>query len=134
VQRRRAPRLLLADDDPVVVATLTAQLRNAFEIVAGAASAVEAIELAEWRSPEVALIDVEMPHGGGLRATREIRERSPNVAIVALSADESEAGVREMLDAGAVAYLRKGASKTDIIAALDAALTAHSALASPSSS
>jgi DNA-binding NarL/FixJ family response regulator len=122
---------MLADDDAVVMSILTGQLREAFEIVGGASSAVDAIEVAEWRSPDVALIDVEMPFGGGLRAIREIRERTPSVAIVAFSADESESTVREMLDAGAVAYLRKGAPREEIISVLEAAIEAQVALVPP---
>lgn len=122
------PRLLLADDDRLVLSALTAQLRDSFEIVGGAASADEAIELAEWRDPDVALIDVQMPAGGGVQAAIEIRVRAPRVAIVAMSADESEASVREMLDAGAVAYLRKGTSADELSRVLTSAIETHASL------
>lgn len=105
-------RLLIADDDRVVQTALYMQLNRDFEIVGGAYDADEAISLAEEHQPEVAIIDVQMPGGGGLRATREIRARAPGTAIVALSADESDSVVLAMLEAGAMAYLRKASRAT----------------------
>src|SRR3954451_11436669 len=84
------PRVLIADDDPDVRAALRAQLTGGFEIVAAAADTDEAIALAAEHQPDLAVVDVQMPGGGGLRATREIRAAAPRTAIVALSADESE--------------------------------------------
>ncbi len=119
------PRLLIADDDLLVHATLCAQLDEEFEIVGGALDSDQAIELAESCQPDVAIIDVEMPAGGGLRATREIHERVPRTAIVVLSADESDAVVLAMLQAGAMAYLRKGMSGQELTRILRSAIAAH---------
>jgi EAL domain-containing protein (putative c-di-GMP-specific phosphodiesterase class I)/CheY-like chemotaxis protein len=87
--------------------------------LAGAAGdAQEAIDLAERLRPDVALVDVKMPAGGGPRATREIRRRSPNTRIIALSAYEDRGIVLEMLQAGAVGYLVKGTAAEEIIQAI----------------
>jgi pilus assembly protein CpaE len=102
------PRLMIADDDPVVQATLGMSLGSGFDVVGVAADSEEAIELARASQPDAALVDVEMPKGGGLRAVRGILEVAPNTAIVVLSIDESDATVRELIQAGAIAYRRKG--------------------------
>src|SRR3979409_165827 len=102
------PRLMIADDDPVVQSMLGLSLGGAFEIVGTAFDGEEAVELARTSQPDVALIDVEMPKGGGLGAVRGIVDVAPHTAIVALSGDESDGVVRELMQAGAIAYRRKG--------------------------
>jgi DNA-binding NarL/FixJ family response regulator len=119
------PRVLIADDDPDVRAVLSAQLAPQFEVVGTATNTDEAIALAAETRPDIALVDVQMPGGGGLRATREIRDAAPETTIVALSADESERIVLDMLRAGAVAYLRKGVGGDELAALLHEALRAH---------
>jgi two-component system, NarL family, nitrate/nitrite response regulator NarL len=122
------PRVLIADDDPDVRAALGAQLAGQFEVVGSAADTDEAIALATDVKPDVAIVDVQMPGGGGLRATREICEATPATAIVALSADESERVVLDMLRAGAVAYVRKGVAAGELATLLHEALRAHAKL------
>ena len=112
------PRLLIADDDPIVRSLLSTQLAGDFEICAVASDATEASELAEQHRPDAALVDVEMPGGGGLAAVREISERSPDTCIVILSGDESQDVVVELLKAGAIAYIRKGLPGSEITRAL----------------
>ena len=119
------PRLLIADDDPVVQSLLDMSLSREFEVVGLAADGEQAVELARERQPDVALIDVEMPAGGGLRAVRGIHEVAPDTAIVVLSVDESEGSVRELMQAGAVAYLRKGVAPQALAQALADSIEAH---------
>lgn len=121
----RRPSLMIADDDPVVRAMLANQLGERFQLVGFAADADEAIALAEDRQPDAALIDVQMPAGGGLRATVEIRARAPRTAIVVLSADEQRDSVLRLLRAGAVCYARKGASTALLAAKVSDSIDAH---------
>jgi DNA-binding NarL/FixJ family response regulator len=118
------PSLLIADDDAVVRATLGAQLRGAFRVIATAANATEAIELATEHRPDAALIDVDMPAGGARSAVPQIAERSPGTCMVILSADESRPVVLELLAAGAIAYVRKGVTGAQITRTLTDALQA----------
>ena len=97
-----------------------------FEVVAVADGTAEAIALAEEQQPDVALIDVEMPGGGGLEAVQQISKRSPGTCIVMLSADESRNHVFELLSAGAIAYIRKGTSGPEIVRTLTDAIATHS--------
>jgi DNA-binding NarL/FixJ family response regulator len=123
--RARQPRLLIADDEPVMRFALRAQLGKTFDVVGGAADADSAIELAERLQPDVALIDIQMPGGGGLRAAREISWRAPHTAIVALSSDESVPTVLAMLRAGARKYLHKGSTGEELGSVLQSAIDAH---------
>jgi DNA-binding NarL/FixJ family response regulator len=124
-RNRRRLKLLIADDDVVLQASFKARFSTAFDIVGGALEAGQAIELAERHRPDVAIIDVRMPGGGGLRATREISERSPRTAIVALSSDESEPIVLAMLEAGATTYVHKGMTATRLTRVLESAIAAR---------
>ncbi len=108
------PTLLIADDDGVVRSTLLAHLVGDFNVVAVAENATEAIELAHEHQPDAALIDVEMPGGGAQHAVPQIATRSPETCIVVLSAAESSEVVLELLNAGAIAYVRKGATGAQI--------------------
>jgi diguanylate cyclase (GGDEF)-like protein/PAS domain S-box-containing protein len=102
------PRLVVADDEPLVRSMLTAQLQNEFELVGDAADADGAIALVTQHRPDIVILDANMPGGGAMRATHEIRAISPETAIVILSGDETRDDVINLLSAGAIAYLRKG--------------------------
>src|SRR5581483_3017941 len=78
----------------------------------------EALALARARRPDVALVDVKMPGGGGVRAAREIIRVSPQTRVLALSAYEDRQTVLQMLAAGAVGYLVKGTSPDEIVRAI----------------
>jgi diguanylate cyclase (GGDEF)-like protein/PAS domain S-box-containing protein len=118
------PRLLIADDSPIVCAVISAQLEGQFTIVGTAVDADGALELARRHQPDVALIDVHM-FGGGLQATQAISNVSQATAVVILAADEPRSSALQYLDAGAIAGLRKG------IAAHHLADRLNSALATP---
>ncbi len=112
--------VLIAEDEPSVRAALSEliEIEDELRLVGAAADAQEAIDLAGEHHPDVALVDVKMPGGGGTRAAREIRERSPGTRIVALSAYEDRTTVLEMLRAGAAGYLVKGGSAGEIVEAI----------------
>lgn len=117
-------RVLIADDEEAVLDVLHALMASEPDLeVAGAATDAEAaIELASREQPDVALLDVRMPGGGGPRAAREISRRSPPTKIIALSAHEEVDSVLEMLRAGALGYVVKGESTEAIIRAIHRAL------------
>src|SRR5215212_1769866 len=104
-------RVLIADDDPAMRMLLGAIARSdpALELVAEAQDADEAIALADSERPDVALLDVEMPGGGGLRAARAISALHPGVRILALSAHATDDARAAMEAAGAAGYVVKGA-------------------------
>jgi DNA-binding NarL/FixJ family response regulator len=115
--------VLVADDDPRMVDTLTALIesRPFLQLVGVAFEAAQAVSIAARTRPRVALLDVRMP-GGGAYAAHSIREASPHTCCVALSAYGDQESVRAMREAGAVDYLVKGAaSVADIVRAIQRA-------------
>jgi EAL domain-containing protein (putative c-di-GMP-specific phosphodiesterase class I) len=126
-------RVLIADDAAIARETLAGVVASddALELVGVAADAQEAIELATLHHPDVALIDVRMPSGGGPRATREIRRLSPSTSVIAVSAYRDERSVAEMLAGGAMSYLTKDSSLEEIAHAIRRALEGEAALSGP---
>jgi DNA-binding NarL/FixJ family response regulator len=118
------PSLLIADDDAVVRSMLGAQLYGDFRVVGAAATVAEAVELAGLHHPDAALVDVQMPDGGAREAVPQIVATSPGTCIVILSSDESRDVVLELLNAGAMAYIRKGVPGSEISRTLTQALLA----------
>src|SRR5258708_3579114 len=110
--RQNEPRLrvILAEDDPAVRAALAdlVKMVPSFELVGVAGDAPTAIGLAQATQPDVALVDVRMPGGGGVTAARGISRRSPETKVIALSGQGDRATVLQMLEAGVVGYLLKG--------------------------
>jgi DNA-binding NarL/FixJ family response regulator len=120
-------RLIIADDDPVVASMLSLSLGEDFEVVGVAGDAEETVVLAGSTKPDVAIIDVDMPKGGGMHAVRGIRDACPQTAMVILSGDESDQLVRDLMSAGAVAYRRKGVDPHALADSLREAVLAHAA-------
>jgi EAL domain-containing protein (putative c-di-GMP-specific phosphodiesterase class I)/CheY-like chemotaxis protein len=125
-------RVLLADDSDSVRDALAQILGedDSVELVAIAQDAQEAIELAVKHLPDVALIDVRMPAGGGVHATREICRRSPQTAVVALSAADDRRTVLRMLESGARGYLVKGSATSELIEMIKRSARHESSLSS----
>jgi DNA-binding NarL/FixJ family response regulator len=110
-------RVLLADDEPGLRVALSELLSHVeqVDLIGTAADAEEAIRIAEAGRPDVALVDVRMPEGGGPHAARGITRVSPTTRVIALSAYEDRTNVLEMLRAGAVGYLVKGAAAEELV-------------------
>jgi DNA-binding NarL/FixJ family response regulator len=110
--------VLLADDHALVRQGVAEMLSTdpGVEVVGEAADGREAVDLARKHSPEVVILDVEMPVMGGQVALRKLLalRPAPKVIIVTVFADESH--VRELMSLGASAYLSKNASMQNLIA------------------
>jgi two-component system response regulator NreC len=118
-------RLLLVDDHAVVRSGLKMLLENErdVEIIGEASSAAEAIEGAIRLKPNVILMDIGLPDLSGIDATREIKKRASEVAIVALTIHEDEEYFFKMLEAGASGYVPKRAAPEELLTAIRAAAT-----------
>ncbi|WP_396426934.1 response regulator transcription factor [Amycolatopsis sp. EV170708-02-1] len=113
-------RVLVADDNPVIGDALRALLDSEpdIEVVAVALNAAEAVALAELLAPEVAVLDVRIPGGGGAWMAREIRRRVPRTRLMAFSAHSDTRSIAQMASAGVTEYLVKGSPNTEIVAAI----------------
>lgn len=121
-------RVLVADDEATVVDVLRALIGSdpSLRFVGSAGDAEAAIELATRERPDVVLLDVRMPGGGGVRAAREITRRcGASTKVVALSAHEDSDTVIGMISAGASAYVPKGDSTEKILRTIHRAVNAN---------
>jgi two-component system response regulator DesR len=104
-------RLLIVDDTPRVLQDLRQllELSGAVEIVGEASDGAQAVRLAEELSPQVVVMDLEMPGMDGYEATRRIKARTPAARVVILSVHASPAEVNRARHAGADSFVTKGA-------------------------
>jgi serine phosphatase RsbU (regulator of sigma subunit)/DNA-binding NarL/FixJ family response regulator len=116
-------RVLLVDDHAVVRSGLSAFLLafDDLELVGEAGSGEEALRLCEQVQPDLVLMDLVMPGMGGAAATRAIRERYPQVQVIALTSFKEKELVQAALDAGAIGYLLKNVSTDELADAIRAA-------------
>lgn len=116
-------RILLVDDQPLFVASLKMSLESYgddISIVGIAKNGKEAIALAQELSPEIMLMDVHMPEMNGVEATGQIKKINPSIKIIILSTYDEDEYVKDALLQGAVGYLLKDISPTELIAAIRA--------------
>jgi DNA-binding NarL/FixJ family response regulator len=101
-------------------------LEQGFDIVGEAANAADAVALAVKKRPAVALMDIQMPGGSGIDATRQLAARCPETQVVMLTVSPDEADLIESIQAGASGYLLKGASIEEIASGVRAAADGES--------
>lgn len=107
--------IVVADDHPLFRGgvVLTLQEHGGFTVLAQAGTAAEAVSAVEAHMPDVALLDISMP-GSGLAAAAEISRRFPAVAIVMLTASETDDDLLAALKAGARGYALKGVGAEEL--------------------
>ena len=115
-------RILVVDDHEIVRQGLVALLerRAGFSVVAAAGTAAEVIEAARRYLPDLVIMDVRLPDGSGIEATREIRAENPAIKVIMLTSYPDEEAVFAAIVAGASGYLLKQVRSRDLIAALEA--------------
>ncbi|HEX7734731.1 MAG TPA: response regulator transcription factor [Ktedonobacteraceae bacterium] len=113
-------RVLLAEDQAMVRGALAALLgrEKDIEIVAEAARGDAVVEAASASSPDVALLDIEMPGGDGLTAAHALRTAVPSCRVVILTTFGRSGYLRRAMDSGAVGFLLKDAPAADLARAL----------------
>ncbi|MGN6300252.1 MAG: response regulator [Angustibacter sp.] len=121
--------VFLVDDHSVVRAGLESYLSTepGIEVVGQAADGREALArlsvlAAQGRSPDVVLMDLQMPHLDGVEATAQVKATWPDVEVIAVTSFVEEARIRAALAAGATGYLLKDADADDVVAAIRAAV------------
>lgn len=113
-------RVLLVDDDPMVVSGLKSILGSAadIEVVGTAATGEEALSQATLHFPDLVLMDIQMPGIGGIEATRRLGNSVRAPKVIALTSFDTDDHLLQALEAGAAGYLLKDIPPKDLHDAL----------------
>jgi DNA-binding NarL/FixJ family response regulator len=114
-------RILLADDHPVVRAGIRSCLakHSRIEIVGEAADGKEALVLAKQLTPDVVLMDIEMPQMSGLAVTEKLTEELPDTRVVILTMNDNADSIMRMIQAGARGYVLKESPTEELLKAIE---------------
>lgn len=104
---KSCPRVVVADDHPLVLDGLRGLLEPHFEVVATATDGRALLDLAAELRPDLVVADVSMPGIDGIEATRRLREIAPATRVLILSVHTEPSYVQAAFDAGACGYLSK---------------------------
>jgi len=107
-------RVLIVDDHDLFRSGVRAELAEDIDIIGEASEVAAAIELINERQPDVVLLDVHMPDGGGRAVIESIAPNHPEVAFLALSASDAAEDVVAIVRAGARGYVTKTISSTEL--------------------
>jgi DNA-binding NarL/FixJ family response regulator len=115
-------RIMLADDHETVREGLKmiVEAQDDMEVVGFAADGREAVDRAQQLLPDVLVMDISMPKLNGLKATEKLSEVCPQVKVLTLSRHADDGYLRELLAAGACAYVLKQSAPTELIHAIRA--------------
>jgi DNA-binding response OmpR family regulator len=124
VSENGQPLILIADDDPDILALVSFRLERAGYEVIAAANGEDAVRLALERKPDLAVFDVMMPRVDGYEATRRLREHEETrrIPIILLTARVQEEDIARGFDAGADDYVKKPFSPQELGARVQAVL------------
>jgi DNA-binding NarL/FixJ family response regulator len=111
-------RLFLVDDHGLFLSGVRSELGEDFEIVGTAQDVDEAIRKIRATTPDVVLVDVHMPGGGGRAVIEAVRPSHPEVSFLALSVSDAAEDVIAVIRAGARGYVTKSISPTDLARAV----------------
>jgi DNA-binding NarL/FixJ family response regulator len=122
VDAERPLRVLLVDDHEVVRRGLRALLdaQDGIEVVGEVDTAADVVRQVGFNSPDVVVMDVRLPDGSGVEATRRVRQRYPDVAVLILSSFADEEALMSSIEAGASGYLLKRIDTEAIVDAVRA--------------
>lgn len=113
-------RVLLVDDDSMVRQILSRMIASSpdLDVIGQASTGEEAVSCVEKLLPQVVVMDIRMPKMDGIAATREIKQKHPQVQIIGLSEYGNGYNADAMLKAGAVAVYHKSKSPEELIPAI----------------
>ncbi len=125
-------RVVIADDHGIVREGLGVLLsaHSGYELLGTAATGAEAVRAAVTLRPDVLVMDIQMPDGTGIAATREIARVAPDVAVLMLTMFDDDETIFAAMRAGARGYVLKGAAPESVIRAI-AAVAAGEAIFGP---
>lgn len=120
-------RIVIADDQALVRGALAAllALEDDIEVAGVAADGAEAVRLVQELTPDVCLMDIQMPDLDGIEATRRLRQASPSTRVLVVTTFARPGYLRSALDAGAAGFMAKDAPAEELA---DAVRRVHSGL------
>jgi DNA-binding NarL/FixJ family response regulator len=123
-------RVFLVDDHQLFLSGVRAELGAELDVVGAASEVDAAIEMIRARMPDVVLVDVHMPGGGGARVITEVLATHPDIRFLALSVSDAPEDVIATIRAGARGYVTKTIAPDELVDAI-AAVAAGDAVFSP---
>ena len=111
-------RVAIVDDHELFRSGVRAELADALDLVGQAGSVAEAIAMIRAERPDVVLIDVHMPDGGGHAVIAAVHTDMPDVRFLALSVSDAAEDVIDVIRAGARGYVTKSISPPELVAAV----------------
>ncbi|MCH5674237.1 response regulator [Streptomyces gilvus] len=122
--------LLIVDDHPVVRDGLRGMFESApgFTVLGEASGGVEAVDRVAELDPDVVLMDLRMPAGGGVDAIRELTRRGARARILVLTTYDTDSDTLPAIEAGATGYLLKDAPRDELFSAVRAAADGRTVL------
>lgn len=110
-------RVIIADDEALIRAGLATILQASgdIEVIGEASTGEEALTVAQHLQPDVVCMDIRMPGGDGLEATRRIQQLNPAPAVIVITTFDMDEYVFGALEAGACGILLKDSSMTDLV-------------------
>jgi DNA-binding NarL/FixJ family response regulator len=111
-------RVVIVDDHAMFRSGVKAEIGGRVDVVAEAADVDSAVEAISSTRPDVVLLDVHLPGGGGTEVLRRVAQRHPDVAFLALSVSDTAEDVVAVIRGGARGYVTKSITGDELIAAL----------------
>jgi DNA-binding NarL/FixJ family response regulator len=112
-------RIVVVDDHLLFRAGVRTELAAHYEIVGEAANPTEAIAVSAATQPDVVLLDVHLPDGGGVAVLEGLRAGEIRAAVLALSVSDAAGDVVPMIRAGALGYVTKTIDAAELVAAIE---------------
>ncbi|MBW5249288.1 response regulator transcription factor [Streptomyces poriferorum] len=126
----RVITLIVVDDHPVVRDGLRGMFESAaeFRVLGEAADGVEGVDMAARLDPDVVLMDLRMPGGGGVAAIAELTRRGARSRVLVLTTYDTDSDTLPAIEAGATGYLLKDAPRDELFTAVRAAADGRTVL------
>jgi DNA-binding NarL/FixJ family response regulator len=121
-----SPRVVVADDTPEMLESVTQLLRRDFDIVGSAQNGEEAIEAAALLNPDLVVLDISMPILNGIQVASLLRESGCRAKVIFLTVHEDQDYVDAAFSVGASGYVFKSRVATDLIPAVEEVLQGYS--------
>jgi DNA-binding NarL/FixJ family response regulator len=115
---KKKPRILLADDQEIVLHAVSKLLSSDFEVVGLARDGVSFLKMAKQTKPDACIVDISMPVMGGVEAARRLLKQNPQARIIFLTVHEDPIYREEAFALGALGYVLKRSVAKDLVPAV----------------